>query len=161
MDWTAIGAIGEVGGAIGVIATLAYLSVQIRSSSRATESEVHASLASEMQTLMVAASRDDQLNEAMLLSQSNEDLTALQALKLQCWFNGFLRVCESHFIQRELAATTIDLKTPIVNILRQFAQQNFYRNTMAQVVQDGAASPGFLSWLDTEVLKSGGASANE
>ena len=35
MDWTAIGAIGEVGGAIGVIATLLYLSIQIRQNTRA------------------------------------------------------------------------------------------------------------------------------
>ena len=35
MNWDAVGAIGEVAGAIGVIATLIYLSVQIRQNTRA------------------------------------------------------------------------------------------------------------------------------
>lgn len=39
MNWEAIGAIGEVGGAIAVVATLFYLSVQIRNSNR--ESQVN------------------------------------------------------------------------------------------------------------------------
>ena len=34
MNWEAIGAVGEVGGAIGVIVTLGYLAVQIRQNSR-------------------------------------------------------------------------------------------------------------------------------
>ena len=37
MNWEAIGAIGEVLGAAGVIATLAYLAVQIRDSNRVAE----------------------------------------------------------------------------------------------------------------------------
>lgn len=35
MNWDALGAIGEMLGAIGVIATLLYLSVQIRQNTRA------------------------------------------------------------------------------------------------------------------------------
>ncbi len=35
MNWEAVGAIGEVLGAVGVIATLAYLSVQVRQNTRA------------------------------------------------------------------------------------------------------------------------------
>ena len=36
MNWEAIGAVGEVGGAIAVVATLAYLAAQIRHSSEST-----------------------------------------------------------------------------------------------------------------------------
>ena len=35
MNWEAIGAVGEVAGAIGVIATLLYLAAQIRQNTRA------------------------------------------------------------------------------------------------------------------------------
>jgi hypothetical protein len=34
MNWEAIGAIGEVGGAIAVVATLLYLAAQIRQNKR-------------------------------------------------------------------------------------------------------------------------------
>ena len=37
MNWDALGAIGEIIGAIGVIATLIYLSIQVRSSNTASE----------------------------------------------------------------------------------------------------------------------------
>ncbi len=37
MNWEAIGAIGEILGAIAVVATLAYLAVQVRQNSRATD----------------------------------------------------------------------------------------------------------------------------
>lgn len=39
VNWEAIGAIGEIAGAIGVIATLVYLSVQVRSSTLASRVE--------------------------------------------------------------------------------------------------------------------------
>jgi len=39
MNWEAIGAVGEVAGAVGVIATLGYLALQIRRSNSATSSE--------------------------------------------------------------------------------------------------------------------------
>jgi len=36
MNWEAIGAIGEIAGAIGVVVTLAYLSVQLRQNTKAS-----------------------------------------------------------------------------------------------------------------------------
>ena len=61
MNWDAIGAIGELAGAIGVIITLVYLSLQIRSSTKATESQIHVSLSSEMERLAIAMSTNDSL----------------------------------------------------------------------------------------------------
>ena len=43
MNWEAIGAIGEIVGALGVIATLAYLAVQVRQSSHQIERSIEAS----------------------------------------------------------------------------------------------------------------------
>ena len=39
MDWEAIGAVGEVLGAIGVIFSLVYLALQIRASTRQTNAD--------------------------------------------------------------------------------------------------------------------------
>lgn len=44
MNWEAIGAIGEVGGAIGVVATLVYLSIQIRHSAAVTRAQTRAQI---------------------------------------------------------------------------------------------------------------------
>ena len=43
MNWEAIGAIGESLGAIGVIATLIYLAVQIRQNSKTIEAQMYQS----------------------------------------------------------------------------------------------------------------------
>ena len=152
MDWNALGAIGEVGGAIGVIATLLYLSLQIRGSTKATESQVHVNLSSEMERLAVAMSTDDALADAMLVAQADGDLTPKQRLKLLWWFGGFLRVCESHLIQRRLEATSVDLETPIRNLLRGFASSSEFRRQMQGAVTGQTATQEFLSWLETEVL---------
>jgi len=45
MNWEAAGAIGEIVGAIGVIGTLLYLAIQVRSSTAATETENRAAIA--------------------------------------------------------------------------------------------------------------------
>ena len=44
MNWEALGAIGEIVGAIAVIATLGYLAVQIRHNSRSVEASTRVSV---------------------------------------------------------------------------------------------------------------------
>jgi hypothetical protein len=46
MNWEAIGAVGEVAGAIGVIATLGYLAVQIRHNTRSVRAASRLDIAS-------------------------------------------------------------------------------------------------------------------
>jgi hypothetical protein len=152
VNWEAIGAVGQVVGAIAVVVTLAYLSIQIRSSARATEAQVSASLSAEMERLMVALSQDDSLVEAMLVAQRGGEITETQTAKLTYWFGGFLRVCESHIIQRNLGSTNIQLEKPISMLLRQYAEISLFRSTMVQVVKRGFASDEFLAWLDSAVL---------
>jgi hypothetical protein len=152
VNWEAIGAIGEIAGAAGVIITLLYLSIQIRSSSRATESQVHASLASEMERVLVAVSQSDSLTEAMVLAQRGEELSTAQSLQLLTWFGGYLRVCESHIIQKRLDATRIAVDKPISMLLRQLGQTAFFREIMRGAVRERASTDEFLDWLDSEVL---------
>ena len=44
MNWDAIGAIGEILGALAVVATLFYLAIQIRHSARLSQSQIHTEL---------------------------------------------------------------------------------------------------------------------
>jgi hypothetical protein len=45
MNWEALGAIGEIGGAIAVVASLVYLGSQIRYSAKATEASIRRDIA--------------------------------------------------------------------------------------------------------------------
>ena len=73
MNWEAIGAIGEVAGALGVIATLAYLAVQIRQNSGHLAESAKLAEASLIET---NASAIIEFRKMMLL---NPDLLDLQA----------------------------------------------------------------------------------
>jgi hypothetical protein len=105
-----------------------------------------------MEELAVAIATDDELAEAMQIAQADGELTPRQRIKLFYWFGGFMRVCESHIIQGQLEATTIDLATPIRNILRIYAGSSFFRQQMKNAVDEHTATEEFLAWLDAEVL---------
>jgi hypothetical protein len=98
-------------------------------------------------------STDDALADAMLIVQANGELTPKQRLKLAWWFGAFLRVCESHFIQhRLLKSTSINLETPVANVLRNYAGITEMRRMMQEAVAMQTATHEFLSWLESEVL---------
>ncbi len=90
MNWEAIGAIGEVGGAIGVIATLGYLAVQVRQNTlnlRQSGDAVRA--ATEIENARFAAewnsevARDPALAELWVVArQSPEQMTPNQEVRL-------------------------------------------------------------------------------
>lgn len=64
MNWEAIGAVGEVGGAIAVVATLAYLAKQIQESNRVTNAEAVRSRAEMMVNTWFRVVEDDRLYSA-------------------------------------------------------------------------------------------------
>jgi hypothetical protein len=154
MNIMELGALGEFFGSIGVIITLGYLAVQVRGNARAPESQVHANLSTEMERLAVAFSQDDALIEAMMKATRGEDLTDMQRAKLSWWFGGFLRVCESHILQRELRATKIELEKPVAVILRQYFRTEFFRELITASVENGTATDEFNNWLESEILNS-------
>jgi len=91
MNWGAIGAVGEVVGAAGVIASLLYLAVQVRASTRALA--VEAKLASTRMytdfigSLIESPERDDLLQRGRrsLESFSSEDYRRFSNLALQAF----------------------------------------------------------------------------
>ena len=65
MNWDAIGAIGEVGGATVVVATLIYLARQIRESTQATRIAAYHSATEQLWSVGVAVSTDPGLAEIL------------------------------------------------------------------------------------------------
>jgi hypothetical protein len=70
MNWEAVGAIGEVGGAIAVVLTLVYLARQIRHSADATKIAAYHQGSQQMWSLALAVSSDPEL--ADILSRTYE-----------------------------------------------------------------------------------------
>jgi hypothetical protein len=62
MDWNAIGAVGELIGALAVVASLAYLAVQIRRSSRDSERTIFFSIRNQVQEFRAILAQDADLS---------------------------------------------------------------------------------------------------
>ncbi len=94
MNWEAIGAIAELAGAIGVVASLAYLAVQIRQNTRSSHTSTYRSLKQEIQQFRamlvqnpdVARIYRDGLNNFRALTE--DDQWRFGAL-MQYLFSGF------------------------------------------------------------------------
>jgi hypothetical protein len=71
MNWEAIGAIGELAGAVGVIASLAYLAAQVRQNTRSVRGEMYDSIVSSVVDLVEPLAQDQKL--ARLFETAVED----------------------------------------------------------------------------------------
>lgn len=101
MNWEAIGAIGEVIGALGVVISLVYLATQIRSQNNETKlAAVHEILVGFRESLHAFGVGD----LAEIFAKANEDydtLTDAEILKLLSAIVPMLRLWEEAFIQNE------------------------------------------------------------
>ena len=96
MNWEAIGAIGEVAGAIGVIVTLIYLAAQIRQSNNLSRSESRQALVANDVTSLTANLR---IADVFAKLVSAEELTAQDQLRLSFMFSIDLRNREFEYFQ--------------------------------------------------------------
>ena len=78
MNWDAIGAIGEIVGAIAVVVSLIYLSIQIRTSSSLAKAQMFQSAAAEQSRVADAVTNDPQNLESWLKMHSGAELTTAE-----------------------------------------------------------------------------------
>ena len=117
MNWEALGAIGEVGGAIGVVATLGYLAAQIRQNTANLNHNSQAVLgATELENARLAAewnseiARDAELAGLLIRSYSG-DMTPEERLRYRFMLASLFYRFEGLFLQKErglLSAESFD-----------------------------------------------------
>lgn len=92
MNWEMIGAIGEVAGAIGVVATLIYLSVQLKQNTKATQIAAIQNSMENSARFSELLSTDGELAEVFWLGLSRpEALSAESRRKFVTTLNVFMR----------------------------------------------------------------------
>jgi hypothetical protein len=94
MNWDAVGAIAELVGAFGVIASLIYLAVGIRQNTRASRAATFDSVTSEVNRIYQALAADPELVRIVRVGWQepetlDEDETARFMLFLSAGFKGF------------------------------------------------------------------------
>jgi hypothetical protein len=102
MNWEAVGAIGEVAGAIGVIATLLYLATQIRQATRLARADFFVRSIDGWIDFNLRLSSDEVLTELFWRAlQTPEDLTPEEERRSRHLLSGIFRQAERlHFARR-------------------------------------------------------------
>ena len=100
MDWDALGAIGEVIGALAVVATLVYLAAQIRQNTKTVAANTFQSVsATASQTALQIAQSPDLVRVTVKLFQPDEELTIEEAMQAQLIFRAVFRNYENYYYQ--------------------------------------------------------------
>ena len=115
MNWDAIGAIGEVAGAIGVIVTLLYLSIQIRQNSKMMKANSKQSISEASQQLIYRMADEAELMEKFLFTAS--ELTPVERRKAWFLMRAMLRGYESQVFQHEVGLLDDDEWAYLKNVI--------------------------------------------
>ena len=102
MNWEAIGAIGEVAGAIGVIVTLIYLSIQIRHNTRSSRLASFQSTTEMLTTVNTLIAGNDEIADifARIYNEPDPELTPKDRIKFTFTNLCLFRAWETAYFQR-------------------------------------------------------------
>ena len=96
MNWDALGAISETIGAIAVIVTLAYLAVQIRQNTRATQTASHHAITDSLNLGNIAVAQDAELAQIWITGcVDRTTLTEVERERLDSLLRAYFHVFDS------------------------------------------------------------------
>ena len=136
MDWEAIGAIGEVVGAISVLITVLYLAIQIKESAKAQQTVSTNSMIEGYNSFITWCVSTEELAKTSqrMFKESNEELTPLDAHRLASMYRVFTNHITRLFHLRQAGVlpqdTWVTVATEAKQILnltefgRKFKQNN-------------------------------------
>ena len=157
MNWEAIGAIAEVGAAIGVILTLFYLSYQIRHNSQVVRSSTRQSISAMQTEIGLQIASDPILRRAAqrwlrdtAVSEDPEDL-----LVDELFIRSNLRMYENQFLAHEEGTFTDEVWAGYHESIRRTLDSRIFRNWWKDNRELYGSS--FASFVDTVLENSGDA----
>jgi hypothetical protein len=143
MNWEAIGAIGEVAGAIGVIATLIYLAIQIRSNTKAMRAQSISDVTHNMKTEMgfILQGHD---NAAMLMKmQKDEPMTDKELMLADAFLTAAFITRQNEYFQYQQGILDLEVlhstKHPIVLLLSSPTSRSWWDNEGKLMVAESFA----------------------
>ena len=116
MNWDAIGAIAELVGAVGVVASLGYLGIQLRQNSRTISEEIFQNLLNNYHGAMDSLISDPALNR--IWHTGLQDLDALDKDEKKLWttqMHAFLRRYENIILQSQKYTVNTEVISGIQN----------------------------------------------
>ena len=152
MDWTVIGALGELVGAVAVVVSLIYLSRQVRQNTRALRTANAATVKQNFQTIARAFITDRGASDIVLRALKRDELSPAEKLSAYAWFFDLLKSGELAYSQY----ISEDLDKEVWDASLQFFLAYWTTPGMREYWQDRrhAFIPEFRDamdrWLDSE-----------
>ena len=156
MNWEAISAVGEILGAAGVIATLAYLAVQIRQNTKMARAATRQELAGQMQLLASDLVTVEGIACILQNHLEGKELTPTELLRLQARAFRDLRFWDNAFFQHSQGLLTDDewrgLRENLKVVLQIEAYSDYwsrerslyssaFQNEVASVLEEALEAP--------------------
>ena len=134
MNWEAIGAIGEVLGALGVIATLGYLAFQIRQNNSLLAAQAsYAQFSVERERRTRILENRAGLTDISIRASLGEELSRTESLQLDAYWRDILDAWQWQFRERQagrLQSELIDFESWRVLWELDAGLQKIYRDTV-------------------------------
>jgi hypothetical protein len=101
VNWEALGAVAELAGAVGVIASLFYLGSQLRRNSESIEAATALSISEATQQRLLAPAQNRELAEAFSKMVVGDELSAAERVQVAFFNRATMRGIESTFAQQK------------------------------------------------------------
>ncbi len=125
MEWEALGAIAELVGAIGVIATLFYLSSQIRRNTQALEAGTNQAVADATQERLLVIAQSPELAAAYTKSRTGESLSPTEETQLAFFNRATFRGVQNAFFQHRSGLISEEAWRDYEQVLRNIARSDY------------------------------------
>ena len=123
MNWDAIGAIGEIVGAVAVVATLFYLASQIRQNTRMARAEMTKDLYLASRAAIMDVTSSDRLAEIWADIRPFEDEAAARR---HTFYQSFFRLYELQFSLAKQGLLDESIATSYELVIRMFASTRHF-----------------------------------
>jgi hypothetical protein len=146
MDWNAVGAAGELVGALAVVVSLVYLSRQVQQNTRALRTANAATVKQNFQQIARAFITDRGAADIVIRALKREELSPAEKLSAYAWFFDLLKSGELAYSQY----LSEDLDEPVWNASLQFFLAYWTTPGMREYWQDRrqAFTPEFREAMD-------------
>ena len=150
MNWEAIGAIGEVAGAIGVIATLLYLAVQIRQNTKSIKGATLDAITERKQYELRWSSDIAPAWRKSLMDPDN--LTEIESWQITEWMTACFVARQNEYYQFKQGLLDDESWAASEKIIRMALGSDWQRNWWKQFAPS-AFSESFITLVETVIEK--------
>lgn len=157
MNWEAIGAVGEIVGAIAVVVTLFYLSIQLRQntaqvkqSGLATEIASYQDLIGRINDLNAMRIANPDITELIQRGQTDPDaLSDNERVRYGTWVLSLLRHGDMAYFLYERGAIDRERAVATLGPLLPALETEGFQRVWERVKSGGAFTPGYIEFLDS------------